>query len=47
MEVCEICNRSINKHKMNFHLKSKIHLKNEMKMKKSTENVENMKIKMK
>ena len=40
MEVCEICNRSINKHKMNCHLKSKMQLKNEMKMKKSTENVE-------
>ena len=40
MEVCEICNKQINKNRYNFHLKSKSHLKNEMKMKKSTEKVE-------
>ncbi len=41
MEFCECCNKTINKHKLNYHLKSKFHLKNEMKMKKLTENVEN------
>ena len=40
MNFCTFCNKQINKHRYNFHLKSKFHLKNEMKMKKSTENVE-------
>lgn len=40
METCEICNKTMSKPKLNYHLKSKTHLKNELKMKKLTENVE-------
>ena len=40
MEFCRCCKKTMSKHKLNFHLKSKFHLKNEMKMGKSTEKVE-------
>ena len=41
MEFCQCCNKTMSKPKLNYHLKSKTHLKNELKMKKLTENVEN------